>query len=93
MVQQLKDFVAGSVRRAKKWDMDAKKYVDAKYFNVIVYAHNADGNPIQIGETTIKGKKYPKYQIATMLRLPEMTLLKVASGEAKSCLMFWRPRQ
>lgn len=97
-MQELKDFIAGTIRRGKPvWDADKKAYREAKYFNVIVYERDQDGNPIQIGtrDIKVKGKteSVPKYKIATMLRLPEITLLKVASGEAKSCLMFWRPRQ
>lgn len=100
MVEQLKDFIGGTIRRGKRLVSEKNKAgeivwkeVDAKYFNVIVYERDANGNPVQIGERKYGNKTYPTYKIATMLRLPEITLLKVASGEAKSCLMFWRPRQ
>lgn len=87
------DSVQGKVYRGKKWDVEKKKFVEGKFFNLALFEIDASGQPIVVGKVTLKnGEEADKHRIVKVFRVAESSLLKVANGESKSCNIYYSER-
>lgn len=86
--QTVPDVVIGKLFRGKKKDQ-----TPAKYFALSLYSVDSKGQVEQAGTWKgDNGKEYPNYKLSAILRIPESTLLEVATGKRKSCNVYWSPK-
>lgn len=91
------DSVVGKVTRGTKLqaEKDGKgeivwREVPGKFFTINLFETDCNGEPKITGEyVNAKGEKLPKHNINRVLRVAESSFLKVATGEARSCNVYW----
>lgn len=84
-MQQSIDFIQGTVFRGHKKDGTPAKFFTLALFEVDPKTEQ----PIVIGQKTIGKKQYDKHRIVRSFRIAESSLLKMASGESKSCNIYY----
>lgn len=86
------DKILGKIVRGKKWDAETKKFVAAKFLNVLVYDVDAAGNPVITGQVKVGNRQFDQHKIFTSFRIAESSLRKVLEGQSKSCNLYWKSR-
>lgn len=87
LYQRNQDIAVGKCQRGTKKDK-----TPAKYFNIFIFELDPKTlKPKITGKVVRNGKEYDKHKIIRVFKIPESTLLKVATDKQKSCNIYWRP--